>query len=355
MRSEQDGLLRRCAPRNDDRKRAAGNDRKFFTRDICPFMSPDSSHIRLMAKNPDNPKKPGKTPKSKAPNSKASRPDVQPIGPALAELLNPAINRGDAGMGSGTGLQPPPDNSWDRRAGGEAAAHRARASTRGTSDDVAKRGCVCLANLARCFLPTPRASSASGGSRGEQTLSAGADARDSGGAPNLRPLSRLRGGSRGGERRGATAKRLRRSAATRIRAGQLRHRGHDPGARSGTGKATRLHHRGGRRRGDGAAAAQQDGGARRRRHRGRAGKPDPRGPPRIQGRGRPGQNLDAASPAAPGEIRRRPAVRDQIRIRAEGRPAHRDQGTGRGHQRATTAPRCCSASPDRARPTPWPR
>src|SRR5579871_1910533 len=85
-----------------------------------------------MAKTPDTPKKSGnKTPKSKAPNSKASRPDVQPIGPALADLLNPAINRGDAGMGSGTGLQPPPDNSWDRRAGGEAAAHRARASTRG--------------------------------------------------------------------------------------------------------------------------------------------------------------------------------------------------------------------------------
>src|SRR4029453_8536186 len=53
--------------------------------------------------------------------------------------LNPAINRGDAGTGSGTGLQPPPDNSWDRRAGGEAAAHRRRAPTRGTSDDVAKR------------------------------------------------------------------------------------------------------------------------------------------------------------------------------------------------------------------------
>src|ERR1700710_3151031 len=92
-----------------------------------------------MAKNPQNPKKPGKTPKSKAPSSKASRPDVQPIGPALAELLNPAINRGDAGMGSGTRLQRPPDNSWDRRASGEAAAHRARASTRGTKEDVAKR------------------------------------------------------------------------------------------------------------------------------------------------------------------------------------------------------------------------
>ena len=87
-----------------------------------------------MAKKPDTSKKPGKTPKSKA-----HRPDVQPIGPALAELLNPAINRGDAGMGSGTGLQPPPDNSWDRRAGGEAAAHRARASTPDTQADVAKR------------------------------------------------------------------------------------------------------------------------------------------------------------------------------------------------------------------------
>src|ERR1700730_2711737 len=100
-----------------------------------------------MAKHSDTPKKPGKTPKSKAPSSrasskassKASRPEVQPIGPALAELLNPAITRGDSGVGSATGLQPPPDNSWDRRAGGEAAAHRARASTRDKSDDVAKR------------------------------------------------------------------------------------------------------------------------------------------------------------------------------------------------------------------------
>src|ERR1700755_2292951 len=83
-----------------------------------------------MAKNPGSPKKPAKTPKSKT-----HRPEVQPIGPALAELLNPAINRGDAGMGSGTGLQPPPDNSWDRRAGGEAAAHRARASTAKTFPD----------------------------------------------------------------------------------------------------------------------------------------------------------------------------------------------------------------------------
>ena len=90
-----------------------------------------------MAKNPDT-QKPGKSAKSRS-SGKASRPDVQPIGPALAELLNPAINRGESGIGSSTGLQPPPDNSWDRRSGGEAAAHRARASTRDTQEDVAKR------------------------------------------------------------------------------------------------------------------------------------------------------------------------------------------------------------------------
>ncbi|WP_416193232.1 excinuclease ABC subunit UvrB [Nitrobacter sp. TKz-YC01] len=95
-----------------------------------------------MAKTPDPPQQSGRLPsaqKSKTSKSKAHRPDVQPIGPALADLLNPAINRGDAGLGSGTGLQPPPDNSWDRRSGGEAAAHRARRSTRGKSDATAKR------------------------------------------------------------------------------------------------------------------------------------------------------------------------------------------------------------------------
>jgi excinuclease ABC subunit B len=111
-----------------------------------------------MAKNPDTSKKPGKTSKSKTPSSKASRPDVQPIGPALAELLNPAINRGESGIGSSTGLQPPPDNSWDRRAGGEAAAHRARASTKGTSEDVAKRDAAS---------PPPPAHTARGGKGSE--------------------------------------------------------------------------------------------------------------------------------------------------------------------------------------------
>src|SRR5213595_3403821 len=122
-----------------------------------------------MAKNPDNPKKPAKSARTKTPAAKpgAGRPDVKPIGPALAELLNPAINRGDAGMGSGTGLQPPPDNSWDRRAGGEAAAHRARASTRGTSEVVAKRDAVTARDGASSSPPPTR--NARGGVRGEQS------------------------------------------------------------------------------------------------------------------------------------------------------------------------------------------
>jgi excinuclease ABC subunit B len=157
-----------------------------------------------MAKNPDHPKKPRKTPKSKAPNSKASRPDVQPIGPALAELLNPAINRGESGLGSSTGLQPPPDNSWDRRSGGEAAAHRARASTRGTSDDVAKRDAVTKRDDASSSPPSTRearggeGSGVGGGSANSRSLS-GTESAEA--PPTPDPSPPLRGG-RGAEKGG---------------------------------------------------------------------------------------------------------------------------------------------------------
>src|SRR4029079_19401839 len=60
--------------------------------------------------------------------AKAARPDLPPTDPALAELLNPGIGQGTAGPGSQTGLKPPPDNSFDRRAQ-FSAARRARKST----------------------------------------------------------------------------------------------------------------------------------------------------------------------------------------------------------------------------------
>ncbi|MDP2295801.1 MAG: DEAD/DEAH box helicase family protein, partial [Pseudolabrys sp.] len=88
-----------------------------------------------MAKPPDRPKKP--TDPARPTRAKASRPDTQATPDGLAELLNPGIGRGTSGLGSGTGpqsgLQPPPDNSFDRRAD-FSAAHKARKSSQGFSE-----------------------------------------------------------------------------------------------------------------------------------------------------------------------------------------------------------------------------
>jgi excinuclease ABC subunit B len=89
-----------------------------------------------MASPPDKPIRPKKAKDPARPTrAKAARPELPPIAPALADLLNPAINRGEAGVGSQTGqqdaksgLRPPADNSRDRR-NDFAEAHRARAST----------------------------------------------------------------------------------------------------------------------------------------------------------------------------------------------------------------------------------
>jgi len=81
-----------------------------------------------MAKPPKKPKDPAKPTRAKA-----NRPDAPDTPDALADLLNPAIKKGTAGLGPSTGqnpnLQPPPDNSWDRRSD-FSAAHRARKSAR---------------------------------------------------------------------------------------------------------------------------------------------------------------------------------------------------------------------------------
>src|SRR6516164_4407108 len=97
-----------------------------------------------MAKGPDRPQAPhrrdpakhSKKDPAKPTRAKAARPETSALDPSLADLLNPGIGQGRAGIGAQTGntsprrpsgLQPPPDNSWDRRAD-FAQAHRARAS-----------------------------------------------------------------------------------------------------------------------------------------------------------------------------------------------------------------------------------
>src|SRR6516165_1876575 len=104
----------------------------------------DSTHIVTMAKGPDRPRAPqrrdpakhSKKDPAQPTRAKAARPDTPVLDPSLADLLNPGIGQGRAGIGAQTGetspsrksgLQPPPDNSWDRRAD-FAQAHRARAS-----------------------------------------------------------------------------------------------------------------------------------------------------------------------------------------------------------------------------------
>src|ERR1700733_9609812 len=94
-----------------------------------------------MAKSPDprHPAKHSKKDPAKPTRAKAARPDTPELDPSLAELLNPAIGQGRAGVGSQTGtpasqeaesskLAPPPDNSFDRRRD-FSNAHKARKST----------------------------------------------------------------------------------------------------------------------------------------------------------------------------------------------------------------------------------
>src|SRR5499426_2481681 len=118
-----------------------------------------------MAKAPDDPNapqrpkpKPARDPAkhskkdpARPTRAKAARPEEPPTDPALADLLNPGIGQGTAGPGSQSGLKPPADNSFDRRAD-FSAAHRARKSTAqgqefGEAPQAPYRGATRLGDL----------------------------------------------------------------------------------------------------------------------------------------------------------------------------------------------------------------
>lgn len=92
-----------------------------------------------MAKLPEKPKKTRDY--ARPTRAKAHRPEAPEADPALDALLNPGIARGTAGMGSGTGLQPPPDNSFDRRAD-RRGEHTARKSVTKGFEEAPQRGYV---------------------------------------------------------------------------------------------------------------------------------------------------------------------------------------------------------------------
>jgi excinuclease ABC subunit B len=102
-----------------------------------------------MAKSPKEPRNPARH-SSKDParptRAKANRPDEPRTDPALERLLNPGIERGTAGMGSGTNLQPPPDNSFERRAD-RRGEHTARKSVVKGFEEAPQRGYVARGPL----------------------------------------------------------------------------------------------------------------------------------------------------------------------------------------------------------------
>jgi excinuclease ABC subunit B len=107
-----------------------------------------------MAKLPDDKKSKKAKDPARPTRAKAARPELPPLAPALADLLNPGIGRGDAGVGSQTGIKPPADNSRDRRAD-FSAAHTARKSTQQGFSEAPQRGYVSKSPL-RPFPPGGR-------------------------------------------------------------------------------------------------------------------------------------------------------------------------------------------------------
>src|SRR5689334_15490300 len=73
----------------------------------------DSTHIVTMAKRSDRPRAPhrrdpaqhSKKDPAKPTRAKAARPDAPALDPSLADLLNPGIGQGRAGIGAQTGLR----------------------------------------------------------------------------------------------------------------------------------------------------------------------------------------------------------------------------------------------------------
>ena len=102
--------------------------------------APDPPNVPKGKQRPArDPAKHSKKDPARPTRAKASRPDAPPTDPALADLLNPGIGQGTAGPGSQTGLKPPADNSFDRRAD-FSAAHRARKSTAQGFGEAPQRG-----------------------------------------------------------------------------------------------------------------------------------------------------------------------------------------------------------------------
>src|SRR5437588_5285286 len=118
-----------------------------------PPMTDDTDKKDAPEKKPRrDPSKHSKKDPAKPTRAKANRPDFTPTAPELEALLNPGIRKGTAGLGSGTGVEPPRDNSFDRRAD-FAAAHTARKSTSPGFQETPQSGYVAKAPITPLAVP----------------------------------------------------------------------------------------------------------------------------------------------------------------------------------------------------------
>ena len=95
-----------------------------------------------MAKSPSPPRDPAKHPKkdpARPTRAKAHWPDSAPTDPALERLLNPGIEKGTAGMGSGTGLTLPASSFRGASEASEPGIHTSRNSHGSIGVDVRRR------------------------------------------------------------------------------------------------------------------------------------------------------------------------------------------------------------------------
>ena len=293
-----------------------------------------------MAKSPDSRK--GKDP-ARPTRAKAAREPLAPIAPALEKLLNPGIAKGTAGVGSQTGLtgHEKPNRARGRLPG---AARKKRSrrpdcsrppTIRGTGARIFPprigRGSRRRARISSCggraSPPRPRHPPPQGGR--EQTESGEGTSSPTGFAEAPQAQIHLR----------RRADRSLAGACARARA--RRRRGVVPRAAVRAAEARAPPVRARRHPVDG-------------RHRHRASRWTS-----CCARAAPNSHGAVAwtphRPPRPEKSEGGQRARHQVRLRAEGRPADRDQGAGRGRASATTARRCCSASPARARPSPWRR
>ena len=228
----------------------------------------------------------------RAPRSKASKPELKPLDEHLAALLNPGIAREAAK----TARSAPASPSRPRPATTPTTSRASTPPWPASSGSISRPKAKAPASLATAAPPRAPAS------------------RDGRAAPRRRPRRRVPEGEiRPGDRKrdvGLSREDILKAAPKRVRQGNVLRDEDDDDQVRGNGLI-------------GATATMDSLKA-----------------PAGAGRPEPARDeaLDAASAAAPGQVRRRHRASSWCPIRAQGRPAHRHRGAGRRREAPRARP-----------------